>query len=44
MYLTDEAISDMADRIASAVAGHHTSAAADHRGVVDLDTERRRRR
>lgn len=44
MYVTDEAISDMADRIAAAVAEHQRTAAAEPRSVVDLDTERRRRR
>ena len=44
MYVTDEVISDMADRIAVAVAEHQTTAVAEHQGVVDLDTERRRRR
>lgn len=55
MYLTDEVISDLADQIAAAVAAaaehqatadaeHQTTADAEHRGVVDLDTERRRRR
>jgi Zn-dependent protease with chaperone function len=36
MYVTDQVITDMADRIAAAVTAHQ--------GVVDLDTERRRRR
>lgn len=43
MYVTDEAISDMADRIAAAVASHQT-AVAENPGVVDLARERRRRR
>ncbi|OFJ51419.1 hypothetical protein BEL07_22900 [Mycolicibacterium grossiae] len=55
VYLTDETISSKADRIAAAVAEHQgaTTATAAGRespadvggkGVVDLDTERRRRR
>jgi hypothetical protein len=44
MYVTDDAISDMADRIAAAVADHQRTAAAEPRSVVDLNTERRRRR
>ena len=44
MYVTDEVISDMADRIAAAVAKHQTTAVTEHQGLVDLDTERRRRR
>ena len=43
VYVTDDAISTMADRIAAAVADHQTALANDP-GVVDLDTERRRRR
>ena len=42
--VTDEVISDMADRIDAAVAERQTTAIAEHQGVVDLDTERRRRR
>ncbi|OBG17939.1 MULTISPECIES: hypothetical protein [Mycobacterium avium complex (MAC)] len=49
VYITDETISKMADRIAAAVAEHQTATAAggvehQHVDVVDLDTERRRRR
>lgn len=54
VYLTDETISSKADRIAAAVAEHQgvTTAGAGRespadvcgKGVVDLDTERRRRR
>ncbi len=60
VYLTDDAISSMADRIAAAVAEHQGGrispvvvaeqldgggiAAASRESVVDLDTERRRRR
>jgi hypothetical protein len=44
MYVTDEAISDMADRIAAAVAEHRNAAAGELQGVVDLNSERRRRR
>lgn len=44
MYVTDEVISDMADRIAAAVAEHQTAAVGAHLGVVDLDAERHRRR
>jgi len=36
MYVTDEVLTDMAERIATAV--------AEHQGVVNLDAERRRRR
>lgn len=53
-YLTDDAISSMADRIAAAVAEHQSASivadagregtAVGRAGVVDLDTERRRRR
>jgi hypothetical protein len=55
VYLTDDTISSMADRIAAAVAEHQGAstvadagresiADVDRKGVVDLDTERRRRR
>ncbi|CDO91205.1 hypothetical protein AWC29_01175 [Mycobacterium triplex] len=47
VYITDDMISKMADRIAAAVAEHQTATAAggiEHQHVVDLDTERRRRR
>ncbi len=55
VYLTDDTISTMADRIAAAVAEHQgASTVADAsresiadvggKGVVDLDIERRRRR
>lgn len=47
VYVTDDAISGMADRIAAAVAGHQRAGAPDDPGgqeVVDLDTERCRRR
>lgn len=48
MYITDDTISAMADRIAAAVAEHQatsTSATGPTDGpVVDLDAERRRRR
>ncbi|OCB26058.1 hypothetical protein BRW65_22820 [Mycobacterium paraffinicum] len=50
VYITDDTISKMADRIAAAVAEHQTATAAaggvEHQDVdvVDLDTERRRRR
>ena len=55
VYLTDDTISTMADRIAAAVAEHQGAttvadagresiADAGPNGVVDLDTERRRRR
>ena len=40
-YVTDDAFSTMADRIAAA---EHQTALANDPGVVDLDTERRRRR
>ena len=43
VYVTDDAISTMADRIATAVAEHQTTLANDPE-VVDLATERRRRR
>jgi len=53
VYLTDDTISTMADRIAAAVAEHQGATTVSGResiadvspkGVVDLDTERRRRR
>ncbi|WP_342314645.1 hypothetical protein LIX17_25705 (plasmid) [Mycobacterium avium subsp. hominissuis] len=47
VYITDDTISAMADRIAAAVAEHRATASApqpESGPVVDLDTERRRRR
>jgi hypothetical protein len=49
-YITDDTISSMADRIAAAVTDHQAAPTAITAGppdgidVVDLDTERRRRR
>jgi hypothetical protein len=47
MYVTDDVLSDMADRIAAAVNRHPGSSTRRNtrgHGLVDLDAERRRRR
>jgi hypothetical protein len=47
MYVTDDVISGMADRIAAAIDEHRDQSIVDQhsdRPVVDLDAERRRRR
>lgn len=44
VYVTDEEIRSMADRIAAAAADRSGVPAPDGRHVVDLDTERRSRR
>lgn len=44
VYVTDEEIRSMADRIAAAVADRAGAPAPEDRHVVDLDTERRSRR